>query len=39
LKAVEKGGMGSKGIREGTRRGSVDQNKVYPQWDYIEKPL
>jgi hypothetical protein len=39
LKAVEKWGIGDKGIRENNGRCIMDQNKVHSQQGYIEKPF
>jgi hypothetical protein len=39
LEAVEKQGVGVKGIRESNGRDWMEQSKVYSQQGYIEKPL
>jgi hypothetical protein len=39
LKAVEKWGVGGKGIREHTGRGWIDQRKAHPQCGYNETSL
>jgi hypothetical protein len=38
LKAVEKCGIGGKGVRESNGSGSTDESKTHPQWVYIETP-
>jgi hypothetical protein len=39
LKAVEKWGVGGKGVRESNGRGCTEQNKIYLQQGCIEKLL
>jgi hypothetical protein len=39
LKAVEKQGLGGKGLKESNGSGLMDQSKVYSQWAYIEISL
>jgi hypothetical protein len=39
LKAVEKWGVGGKGIRESNGSGWMNQIKIHPQWAYFETPF